>query len=443
MFLNEVRCCDFGDMRLWKRFKTIGAGISRYTSCLITSCFSAKAEREAAYRFFDNEKVTTQKILEAHAPVVEERAQKAHDNDETVLSIQDTTTLSYSTHPCTKNLGRVGTNKTPGYGIMVHTSLLVHAEKNTALGIAHQSYFYHKEGEKNAQRHIQDKESYRWIEHLRHSHKLCPHAVHICDREGDIFEFLQEAQTLNAKFIVRQNQDRAIGETMFGKKEGHISDRLENGEIIGIYTVMIQNEPVELSIKFIHVQIAPPERTQEQKSQWSYHAIPITVVQVTGVKKNGENICWNLLTNLSVYDLESSRKIVKYYCQRWNIELFHKALKTGFSIEDARLEDGQNMQKLIAMISIEAARVYAMLYAARLEETSASADFFTQNELEAIMLLMKIKNPPNLLKIVEFIGANGGFVKTKQYPYPGVLTFFRGWNVIRHQIQGILLVWDR
>ena len=430
----------FNDKRLGRRFLVIKEMIQRRMDSLISNCFPSVALRAGAYRFFSNNKVTPEKILTTHYPVLKERIVQSTGD---VLMIQDSSTLSYPSHPCTKNLGRVGTNSSPGYGVITHNSLCFDDEQNIPLGLSNQTFFSHTPTEKSYERPIEEKESYRWIEHLRHNHALCPHAIHICDREADIFELLCEANSLKASFVIRQSHNRALGQTMHGKREGYLLDHLEKAEIMGTYEEFIQHESVLLFVKAIQITIAPPWRTPEQKKQRSYHPLQVTVVQVTGKMLKGDKIDWTLLTSLSVSNIEEAQRVVRYYTKRWQIELFHKALKTGFSLEEARLEDGINLQKLIALISIEAVCVYAILYASRLLEPPPISTFLDQQEIEAITFLMREKQSPSLSKIINFIAVQGGFIKTKKYPHPGLLTFFRGWNRVKPQIDAVRLVSNR
>lgn len=444
MLDQEFTLYDFGDKRLWGRFLNVYEEICGRMSSIMTVCFSTKASREGAYRFFSNPKVSAQSILATHLPVVKQRAKETNDIK---LMIHDTSTFSYPTHPCTKNLGRVGKRSQPGYGLNVHTSLCINADKNKPLGIAHQSFFFHNDEVKNPNRLIEEKESYRWVEHLEKSNIVCPDAIHICDREGDIFEFFQKAEELGARFIVRQNQDRILGETAYGKNEGHISDAINAAEIAGTYDADINDEIVTLSIKYSPLKLAPPRRAVKQRGERIYKPLAISIVQVFGTYEDGTEISWSLLTNLSVKNFEEARLVVKYYIQRWNIELFHKALKSGFSLEDARLEDGKKLQSLIALISIEAARVYRVLYSIREPEPPEPMEFFSSEEIKIIEVLMKGRKHQvgqlSLKSIVEFIAIQGGFSKTKKYPYPGILTFFRGWKQITSQIEAVKLVWNR
>ncbi len=267
--------------------------------------------------------------------------------------------------------------------------------------------------------------------------------MHICDREGDIYEFLLEAQTLGAQYIVRQSQDRHLGDTMYGKKDDTILEKLEKAPLFGTHDILIEGEKVKLSLKAINVTIAPPKKSKIEQSTRVYCSLKTNIVAVTGTLKNGEQIAWRLITNLTISDLKSICLVVEYYTKRWHIELFHKCLKTGFSLESSCLEDGQKIEKLIALISIEATEVYGMLYAARLEEAPDPTLYFDSTDLDALRTIMQAKQKPSLKEIVHFIARRGGFYKTKLHPHPGVLTFTRGYKIVKPQIQAIRLVWNR
>lgn len=430
----------FGDKRLEKRFSVIREKIREATDSLITNCFKGRALQTGACRFFSNSKVTPEKIQAAHHPDLLRNIEGAEG---LVLMIQDSSTFNYQTHPCTKNLGRIGTGVRPGHGVITHNSLCLDAHSNIALGLARQTFFHHAHESKTRNRPIEEKESYRWIEHLRHNHALCPRAVHICDREGDIFEFIAEANELQASFIIRQSHDRVLGVKMRGGKDGNILGRLKEAAVLGEYVQNVQGEAVRISVKAVSVVIAPAQRSALQLGGREHKCQPASVVQACGRMECGKEIHWTLLTSLPVESLPMCQKIVRCYAQRWHIELFHKALKTGFSLEEARLEDGDSLQKLISLVSIEAVRVYAILHAARLPEPAPPDTFLKPEDLEALTFLMQEEHPPALEKIVRFIAGHGGFIKTKKYPDPGLLTFFRGWNKIREQIYAVRLVWGK
>ena len=54
---------------------------------------------------------------------------------------------------------------------------------------------------------------------------------------------------------------------------------------------------------------------------------------------------------------EDILKVVKIYRRRWLIEDYHKALKTGFRIEDNQLKHANRILALLGMIGLMAARL--------------------------------------------------------------------------------------
>src|SRR5919199_288146 len=62
---------------------------------------------------------------------------------------------------------------------------------------------------------IEEKESIRWLENLKHSTELLGKAercVHIGDRESDIYELFCAAEQSGTKFLLRTCVDRLAGE---------------------------------------------------------------------------------------------------------------------------------------------------------------------------------------------------------------------------------------
>ena len=61
-------------------------------------------------------------------------------------------------------------------------------------------------------------------------------------------------------------------------------------------------------------------------------------------------INWKLLTTHSINDVSGALKMIKWYGARWFIEQVFRLLKhQGFGIEDAQLESGWALRKLVLM----------------------------------------------------------------------------------------------
>jgi hypothetical protein len=86
---HEVRGAKFGDRRLTNRLEKIVDRLGAKPNMSIPAAMNGRAEMEAAYRFFDNSKVTGEAILDPHIAATDQRIR---END-VVLLVQDTTEL--------------------------------------------------------------------------------------------------------------------------------------------------------------------------------------------------------------------------------------------------------------------------------------------------------------------------------------------------------------
>ena len=64
--LDEVRGAEFGDQRLTNRLGKIVEELGAKPTMSVPAATQGRAEMEAAYRFFDNPKVSPEKILQPH-----------------------------------------------------------------------------------------------------------------------------------------------------------------------------------------------------------------------------------------------------------------------------------------------------------------------------------------------------------------------------------------
>ena len=67
----------------------------------IPQACQSRAGAKAAYRFLDNKESSMETILGSHYQSTMNRIRE----EEVVLAVQDTTSLNYSLHPATENLG--------------------------------------------------------------------------------------------------------------------------------------------------------------------------------------------------------------------------------------------------------------------------------------------------------------------------------------------------
>ncbi len=83
---SELAGIDLGDKRLNERSKIIVETLAADPQASINAACDGWAETQAAYRFFDNSKVTPEKILDPHIQATKLRIK----NQPVVLVLQDT-----------------------------------------------------------------------------------------------------------------------------------------------------------------------------------------------------------------------------------------------------------------------------------------------------------------------------------------------------------------
>ncbi len=107
----EFNSIDLGDKRLNERFSSTFEKLAQQPMSPINQACQSWSDTKAAYRLFDNEKVTVDKILLPHQPCTLERIKEKS----IVLAVQDTTFLNYDKHKAKTGLGSIGSNTDKGH----------------------------------------------------------------------------------------------------------------------------------------------------------------------------------------------------------------------------------------------------------------------------------------------------------------------------------------
>src|SRR3954454_13041836 len=97
---EEMATADLGDERLDSRVVTVLSALGSRPNLSIPAACGGRAEMKAAYRFFDNDKVTFDKVLDPHC----QRTQERMAAQPVVLLVQDTTEIDL-TRPETEVAG--------------------------------------------------------------------------------------------------------------------------------------------------------------------------------------------------------------------------------------------------------------------------------------------------------------------------------------------------
>jgi len=469
---NELTTVNLEDKRLNHRFSKILKALSERPNVSIPAACGGHTETMAAYRFFDNDHTTFEKILQPHREATERRISVQG----VVLCVQDTTELDL-TRPKQqiRGAGLIGSGD-KRYGGYLHL-LEAFVPDGTPLGalwaknVVRASEKPLKE-ENTPKRHhnkipIEEKESFRWLEGYRQTIELAkrnPKTLCICvgDSESDIFEVFAEPRCDNAHLLVRMCHDRSVvhEETEESVEHCRIRDVVCRTPVLATKQIFVRartpsvgytkcprqqvrkSRDAEFEIRACRVMMNAP------KHLWNRNEIvPMNVVLVSEVNppQGEQSIEWILMTTLPISTLNEIITIIEYYTCRWMIEVFFKTLKSGCNVESLQFEEMDRLLPCLAMYLIVAWRVLMICRLGRSMPETNCEMIFDDSEWKSTYRIMypeeKLPStPPTMHEMILMIGELGGWVATpgkEEMPGPQttwiglqrVYDFARAWKM--------------
>ena len=445
---EEFAAVALKDVRLNRRCQVLASALEQQPTVPINQACEDWADTKAAYRFMDNPKVSPAAILVPHCQRTVERM-KAHS---LVLAVQDTTFFNYTAHPQTEGLGEIGKKEQHQRGFGMHTTLAL-TPHGLPLGLLTQAFFTRPVGEPahtpNELRKlpIEEKESYRWLEALEQTLALTPEPVQVvtvCDREADIYELFALVAKRQASLLVRASADRCLAEN----KVKHLWDKVERRRQVGELTVEItgnQKRPARqatVSLRFCQVTLKPPARPHPQDKLPPVTLTAILVREEHPPADIDEPIEWLLLTNTAVPSLKEAGQVVGWYGCRWQIEVYHKVLKSGCTVEASRLQTADRLHNYIALMGVVAWRLHWLTYINRCDPNRPCTVVLTTPEWQALYLRIHKtmtfpKKLPTVHQVIRWIAQLGGFLGRKADGEPGIMVIWRGWQ----RLQDMAATW--
>jgi len=448
---NEFAHAKLTDQRLVKRLMTITTDFAQHPTAPIPQACGSWDKTKAAYRFFDNDVVAPEAILAAHAQATRQRMQP----HPLVLCVQDTTTLNYSTHPQTQGLGPISNNRDKTLGLFLHSTLAL-TPSGQPLGLLQaqvwarsRRHFGRSSHQRNRTPRAQ-KESQKWMDSLTACQALaaqCPDTtlVNVADREGDLYDLFQQALAPSAgpavHLLVRAQHDRQVVHP-----QNYLWDFLAAQPLRARLKIKVPRKDGQpgrlatLAIRFAPVTLRPPCLKEDQP--------PLTLwtVEAREVRppKGAKPICWRLLTTLPVATAEAAVEKVRWYAQRWQIEVLHKVLKSGCQVEQRQLETTARLRRVVMVDLIVAWRVLGLCKAGRETPAGLASDWLDAQEWQALWSYMHPqtqppRRPPNVRQTVRWIAQLGGFLGRRRDGEPGPIVVWRGLQ----QLRAITAAWKR
>lgn len=389
---------------------------------------------KAAYRLLSNPEVTPGAIQTPHR----EHVRRQCVGRGLVLVVQDSSDLDFSHRPGTKNLGLL--NRGDYKGLLQHTTLAV-TPAGELLGILDQGWVRRKKlvgEETRTQRKGRWRESLLWPDSVRAvgpAPEGCRFML-VADSGADCFQTMRACDDEKTGFTLRAGRDRNVEDgadklwTWAGRQDVRTDVNVEvraqrQG---GKYQPAKIARTATVSIRFGRVTLDPPLRSGETpRTVWVVYAREDHPPQDEGV----EPIDWMLLCSEPVESVEAAREALDRYSMRWVIEEWHKALKQGCRLESSQLDDGADIERLAAVLSVVAVRLMQVRDLADgpdKDDPKALNGTVPEIWIKVVSVISKV--PREEMTPRRFwlaVARKGGFLGRKSDGRPGWKTVFQGW----------------
>jgi hypothetical protein len=450
--IDEMKTVDLKDKRLNKRLLEVLSQLGNRPTASIPAACGGHAEMTAAYRLFDNDKVTFDEVLQPH----QDQSRQRMSAQSVVLMVQDTTEVDV-TRPDQQVFGAGPLDGGSRRGALLH---LLHAftPDGTPLGTLHAKTIIRSDDAvgasvlsryERAATPIEEKESHRWVTGLRQAAREASHCsntqvIMIADSEADIYEVLTEgiAEPRCVEWIVRACQNRALDE---GQSQAYVREQVLAQPMLFTQTVKVRGRKAKVSCEkrgrrqpreSREATVEVRAGTVTLRAPWrADRKLPDVTLNVVLVRElnppaNDEPVEWMLLTSLPVADAEQARQVVQYYCVRWMVEVLFRTLKMGCRVEERLFE---HIDRLLTCLAVYLIVAWRTLYVCRLgrsyPEISCEA-VFEPAEWKAVYQVVNRKappsKPPGLAEMLRFVGQLGGYVNRKRDDPPGPQTIWIG-----------------
>ena len=470
---REFEGADLGDPRRNRRLVRVAERLAAAPERSLSGASGGWDESMAAYRLLAAPQVTPEKILAPHRRALLERAA----SESALVVIQDTTELDFTRMKHMEGNGPL--NEEKRRGLLLH-SLYVVSEEGLPLGVWEADFMARSDEDFRgaaSRKHLpmEQKESHRWVEGYRRTQALAQELPHcevfsLSDREGDIYEVFAawaEAAAAGgpcAQWIIRANQDRALDDTGGRVPDKPADDKpadkrsadklapeklfaaLEGAPLLGemsfempakTWLKKVRGNRVQTSrsartvrqeVRAMAVRPRPPYRKGKQLPPLTIWAV---LAQEVDPPEGEEPVCWILLTSCEVTTFEAAKRIIALYLRRWDIEVFHRTLKTGCRVEQLQIKGSQAVRNALAIYIITAWRILYLTHLARVRPELPCSTVFAAEEWQAACAVARPgrpapRDPPTLGEFIGIVARLGGHLGRRSDGAPGAQAIWQG-----------------
>jgi hypothetical protein len=430
---EELACAKLPNQRMRQRAMTLARDFFARPQSNVAQACGSRAKTKAAYRFFDHPCVSMQAVLSGHYETTARRAAQ----ESVVLAVQDTTDLDYSTHRATQQLGPIGSSELGQIGLLLHETMLYNVQ-GTPLGFLDVQCWVRPDegmGEDRRDLPIEQKESYKWLKSFEAASRLqsqCPktQVVSVGDSEADVYELFLAARDdpHQTKLLVRVWQDRRLAPG----QRGYLREQLKTQPAVASLKLKVPKNTNQVArtamaeLRYGPVELEAPHRKAQLGPVKLWAVWVLEVNAPAGVQP----VEWILFTNMPVESPQAALEKVEWYCQRFQIEVFHRTLKSGCKIEERQLGSAERIESSLGIDLLVAWRIVHLTKLGREIPGAPCTVFFEEAQWQALIFFTTgkppPKEPPTLWTMVLLVAQLGGFLGRKGDGQPGTKSMWLG-----------------
>ena len=182
-----------------------------------------------------------------------------------------------------------------------------------------------------------------------------------------------------------------------------------------------------LEVRYGAVELRPPARQPHLGLVQAWAVL----AQEVGTPPGVESIEWMLLTTVPVTNVEQALERLRWYVQRWNIEVYHRTLKSGCRVEDRQLGGADQLESCLAIDMVVAWRVLYLTKLGRETPAVPCTVYFEEHEWKALVAFTTQcaeppPEPPSLWVAMLMVATLGGWLGRKSDGPPGAQVLWRG-----------------
>lgn len=323
---------------------------------------SALAAIQAAWRFYNNDRIDLDELIEPLRECARERV--ARTASPFVLVAHDWCKLSFPGHSFREDVAELSNSSDVGYEVTM--SLAVSADDGAPLA--------------PVEMHLKTKEAVlstqAGVVPARHLDQILPTmnaasgwnlgkpVLHIIDQEADSVGHWRTWAAAGHRLLIR-GDDRVVEWEGQSRKLSKIRQDLEaRGAFVDAGEARYHGRAARLRVAETSVILTRPARTKIGGKQVSVKGAPLLMrLIVTRVEdENGKLLAsWLLLSNAPA-DWADAGRLAHCYYWRWRIESYFKLLKShGFQLEDWLQETGAAIARRLLVASMAAVTVWQLL----------------------------------------------------------------------------------